>query len=370
MRIGILGGGQLGRMLALAGVPLDMRFTFVDPTPNGPAGQIAPQIDGNYDDERALSELIERSDVISYEFENVPAKAAQWLAERRPLHPNPRALGVSQDRLVEKRTFRELGIPTAPFTPIDTPSELALELPRLGFPSILKTRRFGYDGKGQRVLRTPSDAERAMEELGNAPCILEGFVPFQREVSLIAVRGLDGTMGFYPLVENHHQAGILRLTLAPAPLLTTSLQQQAEDFGRLLLEHLDYVGVITIEFFVVDGRLVANEFAPRVHNSGHWSIEGAQTSQFENHLRAITGLPLGSTEVRGSVGMFNLVGALPERKAVLEVADAHLHLYGKAPREGRKVGHLTILSTSEEERELKMRRLLPHLVDSGSYPKP
>jgi 5-(carboxyamino)imidazole ribonucleotide synthase len=357
-------------MLALAGIPFDMRFTFVDPTPNGPAGQIAPQIVGNYDDERSLAELVERADVISYEFENVPAKAAQWLAERRPLHPNPRALGVSQDRLVEKRTFRELGIPTAPFAPVESRSELASELKRLGFPSILKTRRFGYDGKGQRVLRTVSDAEHALEALSNAPCILEGFVQFQREVSLIAVRGLDGSLAFYPLVENHHQAGILRMTLAPAPDLTASLQQEAETFGRLLLEHLGYVGVITIEFFVVDGHLVANEFAPRVHNSGHWSIEGSHTSQFENHLRAITGLPLGSTGMRASVGMFNLVGALPERKVVLDVADAHLHLYGKAPRDGRKVGHVTILSTSDDERRSKMNRLQPHLVACGSYPRP
>jgi 5-(carboxyamino)imidazole ribonucleotide synthase len=355
-------------MLALAGIPLDMRFTFVDPTPNGPAGQLARQIEANYDDERALAELIEVSDVITYEFENVPARAAQWLAERRPLHPNPRALGVSQDRLVEKNAFRELGIPTAPFTPIDTPSELAAELIRLGAPGILKTRRFGYDGKGQCLLRNISDAKGAFEALGSAPCILEGFVAFQREVSLIAVRALDGSLAFYPLVENHHQGGILRLTLAPAPNLTAELQQQAETFGRLLLEHLDYVGVITIEFFVVEGRLVANEFAPRVHNSGHWSIEGAQTSQFENHLRAITGLPLGSTEVRSYVAMFNLVGAIPERRLVLDVSDAHLHLYGKAPRAGRKVGHVTMLATSPEERSRKTEQLLPHLVACGSYP--
>jgi 5-(carboxyamino)imidazole ribonucleotide synthase len=355
-------------MLALAGIPLDLRFVFVDPTAKGPAGQLAPQIVADYDNAEALSELASRSDVVTYEFENVPAEAARLLESKRPLHPNSRALGVSQDRLLEKQTFQKLGIPTAPFADVSDAASLDLAVKALGMPSILKTRRFGYDGKGQHVLRHPSDIERTFETLRTSPCILEGFVPFDREVSLIAVRALNGTIAFYPLVENHHRDGILRLTLAPAPNLTAELQTQAEAYGRKLLEHLDYVGVITIEYFCVDGKLVANEFAPRVHNSGHWSIEGAVTSQFENHLRAITGLPLGSTEVRGAVAMYNLVGALPERKDVLDVADAHLHFYGKEPRPGRKVGHLTVLSNTVQERESKMAVLTPRLVASGAYP--
>lgn len=355
-------------MLALAGIPLDLRFVFVDPTKASPAGQLAPQIVADYDDDAALLELASRVDVVTYEFENVPALAASLLEGKRPLHPNSRALGVSQDRLFEKQTFQKLGIPTAPFAAVDDDSSLKSAVATLGLPSILKTRRFGYDGKGQRVLRSDVDVENTFGSLGSAPCILEGFVPFEREVSLIAVRALDGTIAFYPLVENHHRDGILRLTLAPAPHLSAELQGAAEAFGRKLLEHLDYVGVVTIEFFCVGGKLVANEFAPRVHNSGHWSIEGAVTSQFENHLRAITGLPLGSTEIRGAVVMYNLVGALPERKDVLDVADAHLHLYGKESRPGRKVGHLTVLSVDAKEREQKMALLTPRLVASGAYP--
>jgi 5-(carboxyamino)imidazole ribonucleotide synthase len=355
-------------MLALAGIPLDLRFVFVDPTANGPASQLAPQIVADYDDVEALAQLSERSDVVTYEFENVPSLAAQTIESKRPLHPNSRALGVSQDRLLEKQTFTSLGIPTAPFLAVDDATSLDVAVRTLGLPSILKTRRFGYDGKGQRVLRSNADVAGAFEALGRAPCILEGFVAFEREVSLIAVRALSGTVVFYPLVENHHRDGILRLTLAPAPNLTAELQSLAEAYGRKLLEHLDYVGVVTIEFFCVKGALIANEFAPRVHNSGHWSIEGAVTSQFENHLRAITGLPLGSTAVRGAVAMYNLVGALPARESVLDVADAHLHLYGKEPRPGRKVGHLTVLATDEAERAEKMALLLPRLVAAGAYP--
>jgi 5-(carboxyamino)imidazole ribonucleotide synthase len=356
-------------MLALAGIPLDMRFVFVDPTKDGPSGQIAPQIVAEYDDTKALAELVERADVVTYEFENVPAKAAEWLAAHRPLHPNPFALGVSQDRLIEKQTFAKLGIPTAPFSAVSSVEELEQAVTTLGVPSILKTRRFGYDGKGQRVLRHRDGTNQAFSDLNQAPCILEGYVPFEREVSLIAVRAIDGSLAFYPLVENHHRDGILRLTLAPAPNLTPELQALAEAYGKQLLEHLGYVGVVTIEFFVVAGRLIANEFAPRVHNSGHWTIEGAVTSQFENHLRAIAGLPLGDTQVRGKVAMFNLVGAIPERKSVLDIADVHLHLYGKQSRPGRKVGHLTVLAHDEAERDEKMRRIEPRLVACDAYPK-
>ncbi|HEY5957456.1 MAG TPA: ATP-grasp domain-containing protein, partial [Polyangiaceae bacterium] len=227
----------------------------------------------------------------------------------------------------------------------------------------------GYDGKGQSVVETVAAAERAFSELNQVPCILEGFVNFEREVSLIAARSADGQIECYPLVENHHESGILRLTLAPAPALSNELQNSAERRVRLLLSHLDYVGVVTVEFFQTNAGLVANEFAPRVHNSGHWSIEGAKTSQFENHLRAIVGLPLGDTAVRGHVAMLNLVGAVPEPHDLLGVSDAHLHLYGKAARPGRKVGHVTVISESSAERSEKLRRLIPVLVRSGCFPE-
>jgi 5-(carboxyamino)imidazole ribonucleotide synthase len=355
-------------MLALAGIPLDQRFLFVDPTRESPASALGEHVVAAYDDAAALQRLASECDVVTYEFENVPELAARTLTGKVPLHPNARALGTSQDRLVEKQTFAALGIPTAPFAAIDRSADLAPALARLGAPAVLKTRRFGYDGKGQRVIANAADAERAFVELGEVPCILEGFLRFKREVSLIAARSVDRSLAFYPLVENHHESGILRLTFAPAPALSDDLQRIAETQVRQLLEHLDYVGVVTVEFFQTERGLVANEFAPRVHNSGHWSIEGAHTSQFENHLRAIAGLPLGGTTVRGHVAMLNLVGGLPEPRDVLGVADAHLHLYGKEPRPGRKVGHLTVLSATAEEQAEKLRRLIPVLVQCGAFP--
>ena len=356
-------------MLALAGTPLDQRFVFVDPNPDSPASHFGPQIVANYDDEAALEQLAARCDVVTYEFENVPESAARKLTSRVMLHPNAHALATSQDRLVEKQAFQRLGIPTAPFRPIDDTAALGAAIEALGAPCILKTRRFGYDGKGQRLVRDHAEAEAAFADLGHVPCILEGVVNFDREVSLIATRAIDGSIAFYPLVENHHRGGILRLTLAPAPALADDLQHLAERYVRGLMEELDYVGVVTVEFFQVGSMLVANEFAPRVHNSGHWTIEGAETSQFENHLRAISGLPLGGTRVRGAVAMLNLVGALPAPRDVLDVADAHLHLYGKQPRPNRKVGHVTVLGLSEAERDSKLSRLIPKLVACGSYPR-
>lgn len=369
MNIGILGAGQLGRMLALAGIPLDQHFTFVDPTPESPASHLGPQIVAAYDDEAALGRLAAQCDVVTYEFENVPEIAARTLSSQVALHPNAKALATSQDRLVEKRAFAALGIPTAPFAAIDSLADLELAAKAIGMPAVLKTRRFGYDGKGQRVVQSLTEAQTAFVDLGQVPCILEGFVQFEREVSLIAARSVDRSLIYYPLVENHHASGILRLTLAPAPAWTPELQRSAEQSVQRLLEHLDYVGIVTVEFFETRAGLVANEFAPRVHNSGHWSIEGAKTSQFENHLRAIVGLPLGNTSVRGHVAMVNLVGAIPESKDVLAIEDAHLHLYGKAARPGRKVGHVTVLANTADERRAKLQRLLPQLVACGAYPQ-
>ena len=343
-------------MLALAGLPLGVRFVFVDPVDGAPAGQVAEQIVADYDDVAALERLAS-CDVITYEFESVPESAARALAARAPVFPPPSALATAQDRLSEKRCFQGLGIPTAPFAPVSSLEELERAARDLGLPAVLKTRRFGYDGKGQCVLRAPGDIQTAWAELGGVPLLLEGFVRFERELSLIGVRGRDGRTAFYPLVENEHRHGILRVTRAPAPNLTPELQAQAERYSQELLDHLDYVGVLALELFEADGALFANEMAPRVHNSGHFSIEGAETSQFENHVRAVLGLPLGVTSVVRPCAMLNLVGALPEPESVLRVPGAHLHFYGKVPHPGRKVGHITVTASSPEELAARLTRL-------------
>lgn len=363
MRVGIIGAGQLGRMIALAGIPLDIQFRFLDPTPNSPAGQIAEQIVAPYDDVEALQRLAKDCDVVTYEFENVPASATSFLAEQVALYPPPSALEVSQDRLFEKRLFQEIGIPVPRFFAVDTREDLERGVDSLGLPCVLKTRRLGYDGKGQAVLRTKSDVEQAWSDLAGVPLILEQFIAFQREVSLIGARSVQGEIRLYPLVENVHRAGILRRTLAPAPNTPSALQKEAESAMRSILERLSYVGVLAIEFFDYEGTLYANEMAPRVHNSGHWSMEGSHTSQFENHLRAILGLPLGSTEVRGAVAMVNLIGSLPASNLVLGYPDTHLHLYGKSPRPGRKIGHINLLAEDFE-------RLLPRLQEVESLIPP
>ena len=264
---------------------------------------------------------------------------------------------LRRNRLLEKSCFRELGIPTAPFEPVNSAEELALATVKLGVPAVLKTRRLGYDGKGQFVLRQPPDVPTAWAAVAGAPSILEGFVQFERELSLLAVRAQGGEVRFYPLVENHHERGILRKTIAPAPRVSAELQGAAEAYATRILEHLEYVGVLALELFQVGDRLVANEIAPRVHNSGHFSIEGSLTSQFENHLRAILGLPLGATGSLAPSCMLNLVGTLPDSGAVLAVPDAHLHLYGKAPRAGRKVGHITVRAASESELQKRVALL-------------
>jgi len=341
VNIGVLGAGQLGRMLALAGYPLGHGFVFLDPAPEALCG-LGSHVVAPADDERALAELASQVDLVTYEFENVPVASARTLAARVPVYPSPAALEVSQDRFVEKTLFTRLGIPTAPFAAVDSRDALDRAVAGIGLPAVLKTRRLGYDGKGQVVLRARGEADDAWSALGGVPCIVEGFVPFARELSILAVRGRDAATTTYPLVENRHAGGILRRSLSPAPGVTSALAADAERFARALLEHLSYVGVLALELFEVDGRLLANEMAPRVHNSGHWTIEGAETSQFENHVRAITGAPLGSTAPIGCTAMLNLIGGWPEPSAVLAVPGAHLHLYGKAARPGRKVGHVTV----------------------------
>ena len=354
MKVGILGAGQLARMLALAGYPLGLEFIFLDPSPDACAGKLGEHLIGAYDDEKRLAELAERADVVTYEFENVPANVAHFLVEHTQVYPPPQALKVSQDRLLEKNFFKDLGIPTPDFIPVDSFSDLQHATAALGYPAVLKTRTLGYDGKGQALLKSAVDLPAAWEALQGYACIVEAFVPFKREVSIIAARSVCGEVVFYPLSENQHQGGILRVTECRA---NDPMQAQAEDYLMRLLSALNYVGVIALELFEVEGQLIANEFAPRVHNSGHWTIEGAQTSQFENHLRAILDLPLGSTAAVGKAAMVNFIGGLPETNEVLAIANAHLHLYGKSPRKGRKVAHVTVRDTNAESYQNSLEKL-------------
>jgi len=347
--IGILGGGQLGYMLALAGYPLGLRFRFLDPSPEAPVGRIAPRVTGDFSDRAALEKFAHGLEVVTYEFENVPVDAVHFLAKKVSVFPPPGALEAAQDRLREKQLFEKLGIPTTEFASVPAASDLDAALKKVGLPAVLKTRRMGYDGKGQWILKSQEDVRIAKEGLPRLPFIAERFVPFTREISVLAVRGKAGETAFYPLVENHHRKGILRLSLAPAPSVSPQIQRAAEEAARMVLESLNYVGVLAIEFFEHDGQLLANEMAPRVHNSGHWTIEGAVTSQFENHLRAINGFPLGSTTAIGSSAMINLIGEVPQPAKVLAIPSAHLHLYGKEPREGRKLGHVTLRAPSFDQ---------------------
>ena len=341
MRIGILGGGQLGRMLALAGYPLGVRFRHLGTAQDTSAREVAEHINAAYEDRDALVRFAEGLDVVTYESENVPLDAAEFLSKHVPIMPSLAALRASQDRLNEKLTFAELGVPTAPYAPVGSFRELEEAAPRIGYPAILKTRRMGYDGKGQFVLRRPDELPLAWERLHSDALILEGLVPFDRELSIIAVRGRAGETFFYPLVENVHADGILRISYAPA-LDAEELQSVAEDYATRVLDALDYVGVLAIELFQAGAQLIANEMAPRVHNSGHWTIEGAHTSQFENHVRAILGYPLGDTTAVGVSAMVNVIGRIPAAPQVLRHRDAHLHLYGKSARPGRKLGHVTL----------------------------
>jgi 5-(carboxyamino)imidazole ribonucleotide synthase len=363
MKVGILGGGQLGRMVAMAGYPLGLRFRLLDLSPEAPAGQMAELMVADFNDTDALKRFGAGLDLITYEFENVPVDAARFLARRVPVYPPPRALEVAQDRVVEKTFFEGLKIPTPHFFRVDSWDDLRNAIGNIGFPAVLKTRRYGYDGKGQFIIEKAEDAAMAWQSLGGVPLILEGFVAFERELSIIAVRGRSGESVFYPLVENHHLNGILRLSLSPAPGADSTLQGEAEDYASRVLNELGYVGVLAIEFFQRDGHLFANEMAPRVHNSGHWTIEGAETSQFENHLRAVLGLPLGSTRSRGLAAMVNLIGSIPERRAVLSIPGTHLHLYGKSARAGRKVGHVTVVESNEQALNSRVSQIRSLLED-------
>jgi len=344
MKIGILGGGQLARMIALAGYPLGLKFIVLDPDVNAGAAGLSEHLLGAYDDPDLLAELAEKADIVTYEFENVPAHVAEFLSSHTTVYPPAGALAVAQDRLLEKNFFKDLGIRTAPFAPIDSLADLQQAMPEIAYPAILKSRRMGYDGKGQVVIKSADELESAWQSMQGAASIVEGFVPFQREVSIIAARSPSGEIAYYPLSENQHRGGILRVAECRAD---DPEQAIAENYVSLLLEKLDYVGVIALELFDLNGELLANEFAPRVHNSGHWTIEGAETSQFENHLRAILDLPLGSTQPRGYAGMVNFFGGLADVATLLNIPNAHLHLYDKTPRKGRKVAHATVRADAE-----------------------
>jgi 5-(carboxyamino)imidazole ribonucleotide synthase len=355
--IGVLGGGQLGRMLALAGLPLGLQFRFLDPSPTAPASCLGELYCGDYQDPGLLPRFVEGLELVTYEFENVPLNTARWLEKRAPVYPPPLALEASQDRIKEKTTFQKLDIPTPMFGAVSSRAELNEAISRVGLPAVLKTCRFGYDGKGQQALHTEEDVEAAWQALRGVPLILEKRVHFSRELSILSVRSTNGETAFYPLVENQHRRGILRLSRVPALNLSESIQTQATDYARRLLEHFRYVGVLAIEFFQVDDTLIANEMAPRVHNSGHWTIEAARTSQFANHLRALLGWPLGPTELLGHSAMVNIVGVQPGAEEVLAVPGAALHLYGKSAQPDRKLGHITVVEQTREETDANLRRL-------------
>ncbi|HEY3520690.1 MAG TPA: 5-(carboxyamino)imidazole ribonucleotide synthase [Rhodanobacteraceae bacterium] len=356
--IGILGGGQLARMLVLAGAPLGVRFQVVDSAEDACAGQVAPLIRADWRDFAALEKFARAIDVATFDFENVPAETAQWLTQRTQVFPNPRALATAQDRLAEKTLFRECGLGTPAFAPVDRRADLDAALREVGAPAILKTRRLGYDGKGQFRLKFTSDADAAWQALGSNShgLILEAFVPFECEVSVIAVRGRDGDFGTWPLTRNWHSDGILSASLAPAHV-DDAIASAAFAHAKTIAEQLDYVGVFALELFVHGGKLLGNEMAPRVHNSGHWTIEGAVTSQFENHVRAVLGLPLGETSALGRSCMLNWIGELPDANAILREPDAHWHDYGKSPRAGRKVGHATVRARDDETLARALQRI-------------
>jgi len=354
VKIGVLGAGQLGRMLGLAGYRLDFDFVFFDPAAEACGAPLGEHVRADYGDTPALERFCAGVDLVTYEFENVPAACAEFVAARKPLHPNALALTTAQDRLSEKQLFDRLGIGVPKYAPVASRAELDAAVAAIGLPAVLKTRRLGYDGKGQAVLRTPADVGAAWSQLGQQPLLLEALVPFEREISCIGARGRDGALAFYPVAENVHRGGILRTS---RPRAGDPLQRAAEEATRKVMEALGYVGVLAFEFFVAGGRLLGNEIAPRVHNSGHWTIDGAQCSQFENHLRAIAGLPLGSTALRGHAAMVNFIGTHPALAELTRIPGLHVHLYGKQPKPARKIGHANLTAASEAELEAALNQL-------------
>jgi 5-(carboxyamino)imidazole ribonucleotide synthase len=356
MHVGIVGAGQLGRMLALAGYPIGVRCLFLDRSGDTPGAQVAPSLIGDLEDAAQLAELARRSDVVTFDWENISGSALKPLEKITQVRPPRAALEISQDRLAEKALFTRLKIPVAQHAAIDSREQLVQAAAAIGLPGVLKTRRLGYDGKGQFVLRAMTDIDGAWAALAGTDLIYEKFQDFSREVSLLSVRSISGQTVFYPLSANTHGGGILRYSVAP--FVNARLERAARLYSKRVMSALNYVGVLAIEFFVVGGRLVANEMAPRVHNSGHWTIEGCVTSQFENHLRAVCGLPLGSTRALGTTAMINFLGLMPPRERLLAVEGLAYHDYGKTPRPGRKLGHCTILRRLPKERDTALTSTL------------
>jgi 5-(carboxyamino)imidazole ribonucleotide synthase len=358
MKLGIVGGGQLGRMMALAALPLGIRSVFLDPSDASCAADAGNLILAGYGDSQGVKQLAEQSDAVTFEFENVPPETVATLSETRPAFPPAEALRTARDRWFEKSMFQDLGIPTPKLALVDDQASLENGADTVGFPAVLKTRTMGYDGKGQKVLRTRADVEGTFEELGSVPMILEGFVDFEFEVSCIGVRNAQGQCVFYPLVKNEHRQGILYRS---EPIQDVQLQTQAEQAVKAVMDRLEYVGTMAFEFFVRDDELIANEIAPRVHNSGHWTIEGSCCSQFENHVRAVMDLPLGSTETTRPVAMFNVIGKRPDVETLLKLPGVHWHDYTKAERPGRKIAHITVTApdaTQLEQRANEVEQLL------------
>jgi 5-(carboxyamino)imidazole ribonucleotide synthase len=366
MTIGIVGAGQLGRMLALAGYPLGLDFLFLDPSKGAPAGQVAPQLVAEFTDLESLGKLARETEVLTFDWENISVDALRALPPDTLICPPIDALAAAQDRVLEKQLFERLKIPTTRWHNVESHADLDKAIASIGLPGVLKTRRLGYDGKGQKVLRKRADVARAWDEMGQVPLLYEELVPFDFEVSIIGARSRSGEVAIYPLNGNVHGGGILRLTRAPYG--SPALQRAAAHHLRRALVHFRYTGILTIEFFVRRGKLIANEMAPRVHNSGHWTIEGAETSQFENHVRAILDLPLGSTRARGHCAMLNLIGEMPAKTALLGQEGLHLHDYGKSARPGRKLGHLTFIERTAAARDRRARRLLGRVAAGVRIP--
>ena len=358
MRVGIVGAGQLGQMLGLAGKRLDLDFIFLDPAPDPPAAVVGPVLRFPFDSDAGLRELASNVDVLTYEFENVPVEAIERVAESVNTYPPTEALRHAQDRLVEKKLFESLAIPVPAYVSINSEEDLRGAAKSIGLPLMLKSRRFGYDGKGQKLIKNESEISAAFDALQAGNLIAEQWIAFDREISVIAARNADGDVAIYPLTENQHSDGILRISRAPGT--SNDIARQAKNHVAALLDRLHYVGVLAVEFFVQGDRLLANEFAPRVHNSGHWTIEGAVTSQFENHLRAILNMPLGDTAAISHAGMINLIGRMPT--TLTGCGRYHLHDYDKEPRPGRKLGHITVLAESAEERDSELDKICEKLT--------
>ncbi len=359
LQLGIFGAGQLGRMLAQAALPLGIRCVFLDAVNQSPAAALGPVF--SPDDMHAF---VGQRRLFTLEFENIPLSSIDALPEAATIFPPRAALAITQNRLLEKSTFDALNIPVAPYRAVHCLTDLQNAADQLGLPMVLKTATGGYDGKGQYVVKTAHDIARAWETLGtHGPLIAEGFIHFEREVSVIAVRAQTGDIRYWELAQNHHHQGILSHSVVPAPNIET-LTPIAQQYMQQLLEHLNYVGVLTLELFVTPEGLLANEMAPRVHNSGHWTIEGAVCSQFENHIRAVMGLPLGETDLIKPCVMVNIIGQYPKREDILALPAAHLHDYEKEERPGRKLGHITLMPPKSEELPALIKQLIPLLPDA------